>query len=97
MVLACDYGLNANGYRKEPEGLREVPLPAIIHWNFNHFVVLCGFKNKVVLNDPARGRVEVCLEEFDESFTGIVLCFELTEVCVPPASPGVAGNLPRSG
>ncbi|MFB5027488.1 MAG: cysteine peptidase family C39 domain-containing protein [Limnochordia bacterium] len=77
VLVARSHGLKANGYRKEPEGLREVPLPAIIHWNFNHFVVLCGFKkNKVVLNDPARGRVEVSLEEFDESFTGIVLCFE---------------------
>lgn len=56
VLVARSHGLKANGYRKEPEGLREVPLPAIIHWNFNHFVVLCGFKkNKVVLNDPARG------------------------------------------
>lgn len=48
----------------------------ILHWNFNHFVVLCGFKkNKAVLNDPARGRVAVSLEELDRAFTGIVLCF----------------------
>ena len=55
----------------------QVAFPCIIHWNFNHFVVLDGFKgNKAVLNDPARGSVSVSMEEFDRSFTGIVLTFE---------------------
>ena len=44
LTVARTHGLKAQGYRKEPEALRELPLPAIIHWNFNHFVVLCGFK-----------------------------------------------------
>lgn len=88
MVVARSHGLKAQGYRKEPEALRDVPLPAIIHWNFNHFVVLCGFKkNRVVLNDPAQGRVEVSLEEFDQSFTGVVLCFEKTDQFVPSGKP----------
>ncbi|MGI6148611.1 MAG: hypothetical protein GX195_12475 [Firmicutes bacterium] len=88
VMVARAYGLKAQGYRKEPEGLRSIPLPAIIHWNFNHFVVLNGFKkDKAVLNDPARGRVEVSLEEFDESFTGVVLCFEKTEAFVPSGKP----------
>lgn len=88
MVVARSHGLKAQGYRKEPEALRDVPLPAIIHWNFNHFVVLCGLKkNRVVLNDPAQGRVEVSLEEFDQSFTGVVLCFEKTDQFVPSGKP----------
>lgn len=88
MVVARSHGLKAQGYRKEPEALRDVPLPAIIHWNFNHFVVLCGFKkNRVVLNDPAQGRVEVSLEEIDQSFTGVVLCFEKTDQFVPSGKP----------
>ncbi|MGI6357695.1 MAG: NHLP family bacteriocin export ABC transporter peptidase/permease/ATPase subunit [Bacillota bacterium] len=74
------YGLDARGYRMEPEALRQITLPAIIHWNFNHFVVLNGFKKaKAVINDPGRGTVEVPWEEFDKAFTGIVLRFDLTE------------------
>lgn len=88
LVVARAHGLKAQGYRREPEALRDMPLPAIIHWNFNHFVVLCGFKkDRAVLNDPGRGRVEVSLEEFDESFTGIVLCFEKTDQFVPFGKP----------
>ena len=54
---ARSYGLIAKGYRFEPESLRENgTYPCIIHWNFNHFVVLNGFKgNKAYLNDPAKG------------------------------------------
>ncbi len=75
LLAARSYGMEARGYRLEPEQLRtQVAFPCIIHWNFNHFVVLNGFKkNKAVLNDPARGVVEVSMEEFDASFTGIVL------------------------
>ena len=50
--------------------------PCIIHWNFNHFVVLDGFKgNTAYINDPARGEVRVPMEEFDRSFTGVCLQF----------------------
>ncbi|HAA37763.1 MAG TPA: NHLP family bacteriocin export ABC transporter peptidase/permease/ATPase, partial [Firmicutes bacterium] len=88
LVAARSYGLKAQGYRMEPDALRSIVFPAIIHWNFNHFVVLCGFKkDKAVLNDPARGTVEVTLEEFDRAFTGIVLCFEKTENFVPSGKP----------
>ena len=42
---ARSYGLVAKGYRYEPDVLKkEGKFPCIIHWNFNHFVVLCGFK-----------------------------------------------------
>ena len=79
------YGLDAHGYRMEPEGLKENgTFPCIIHWEFNHFVVLDGFKNgKAVLNDPARGIVQIPMERFDESFTGLVLTFEPGEGFVP--------------
>jgi len=49
----------------------------IIHWNFNHFLVLEGFKkDRVYLSDPAHGRYAVSLEEFDRSFTGVALAIE---------------------
>ncbi len=78
MVAARSYGMNASAWRADPESLlEEGPFPCIIHWGFNHFVVLCGFKGKkAVLNDPARGRVEVPWEEFDNEFTGVVITLE---------------------
>ncbi len=61
ILAARSYGMKASGWKVEVEDLAEEgPFPCIIHWGFNHFVVLCGFhRGKAVLNDPARGRVEV--------------------------------------
>ena len=74
-LAAQHYGFDVNAYRMSPEVLRdEGTYPCIIHWNMNHFVVLDGFRGKkVYLNDPARGSVTVSWEEFDKSFTGVVL------------------------
>ena len=77
LVAARNYGLNAKGYRYEPLALKQNgTFPCIIHWNFNHFVVLDGFKkDKAIINDPEKGKVEISMEEFDNSFTGICLQF----------------------
>ncbi|WP_027398979.1 NHLP family bacteriocin export ABC transporter peptidase/permease/ATPase subunit [Anaerovorax odorimutans] len=80
LKAARKYGLNAEGYRKEPESLKEMQMPVVIHWNFEHFLVLEGFhKGKVFLNDPASGSRVVTEEEFNRSFTGIVLSFTPTD------------------
>ena len=72
---AKSYGFDVKGFRKSPDSIRTSgKFPCIIHWNFNHFVVLCGFKGKYAyINDPARGFVKVDADEFDKSFTGVVI------------------------
>ncbi len=86
---ARSYGLTAKGYRYEPEDLRKVgKFPCIIHWEFNHFVVLDGFRgDKAVINDPARGTLTVSMKTFDEAFTGICLMFEPTAEFKPSGKP----------
>ena len=79
MVKAAKaYGLAARGFKREPQALRDMPLPMIVHWNFNHFVVLEGFGRggRVHLADPAHGARVVTGEELDQSFTGVALTFE---------------------
>ena len=71
------YNLEAKGYSiKSLEKLDEQPLPAIIFWNFFHFVVLEGrTRNGWRINDPAVGRRVVPEDEFNTSYTGVVLTF----------------------
>ncbi len=72
---ARNRGCDANGYRWNADRLKEVgAYPLIIHWEFNHFVVLEGIKgNTVYLNDPAMGRRTVKWDEFRTSYTGVAL------------------------
>ena len=89
LKAARSYGLTAKGYRYEPDELKKNgKFPCIIHWNFNHFVVLDGFKgNKAVLNDPAKGTYSVPMETFDNSFTGICMMFEPSDSFEPGGKP----------
>jgi len=83
------YGLAGKGFKREPEDLVELPLPSIIHWNFNHFVVFEGFHGDwAFINDPAVGRRRVSRTELAEAFTGVVLAFgptgEFRKAGAPP-------------
>ena len=82
------YGLNARGFRKELAALSDLPLPMIVFWNFNHFLVVEGFSAEgVSLNDPAGGCRIASWEEFDQSFTGVALTFETTPEFRPQGEP----------
>ena len=71
----------ADGYRWTASDILKLipakPFPLIIHWEFNHFVVLEGIQNGVCyLNDPGMGRRTVPFEEFRTSYTGVALRIE---------------------
>lgn len=81
LKAARSYGMKASGYTFSIKGIqKKAAYPCILFWNFNHFVVLNGFKGKYALiNDPGRGAIKVDMEEFDRSFTGIALIMEPTD------------------
>ena len=70
------YGLEPQGWRREPEQLRDMEMPLIVFWEFNHFIVLEGLRgDSYLVNDPANGHGIIDGDEFDEGFTGVVLSF----------------------
>lgn len=81
LKAARSYGLSAKGMSYSASALRSSgSFPCILFWNFNHFVVLRGFRGKFAyINDPARGQVKIPIEQFEDSFTGIALVFEKTD------------------
>lgn len=75
--IATDLGLAARPLRLELVELQDLRLPAVLHWNLDHFVVLTAVgRRTLTLHDPARGRREVGYAEADAAFTGVAL--ELT-------------------
>lgn len=77
LKAARKYGMVAKGFKYELENLYELKYPIILFWNFNHFLVLEGFKkSRVYINDPAMGPRTIPLEELDASFSGVALTFE---------------------
>jgi NHLM bacteriocin system ABC transporter peptidase/ATP-binding protein len=76
VAAARGYGLEAKAFKREPEQLKQMTFPLVIHWRFYHFLVVEGwFPGGWYLNDPAMGPRTCDDEEFDESFTGVALQF----------------------
>ncbi|MFE2079316.1 cysteine peptidase family C39 domain-containing protein, partial [Streptomyces scopuliridis] len=81
LKAARSYGLQAKGMQMEPAALAGVRPPAILFWEFNHYVVYDGMGRRlgrrgVYVNDPGKGRRFVSAEDFDTGFTGVALVFE---------------------
>lgn len=71
------FGLRGRGVRLELEDLGHLPSASVLHWGFEHFVVLEGLARRGVrVVDPARGRWLVPHDRFREKFTGVAVTFE---------------------
>jgi len=67
-------GLSGRPLRVELHALGQVRRPAVLHWDFSHFVVLTEWQgDRGVIHDPAAGRRAVTAEELSRHFTGVVL------------------------
>ncbi|WP_338847254.1 peptidase domain-containing ABC transporter [Massilia sp. W12] len=74
MQSAQRLGLHTRALKLDLADLRNLRLPCILHWEFNHFVILEGLSgDKVRIIDPAIGRRELKIEQFSHSFTGVAL------------------------
>ncbi|MFN2203306.1 MAG: peptidase domain-containing ABC transporter [Caldilineaceae bacterium] len=72
-----ELGLRVRAFSLEPSSMGQVRLPAIVHWQFMHFLVVERWTDKAVhVVDPAAGRRKLTHEEFNEGFTGVVLTME---------------------
>ncbi|MFE9612250.1 NHLP family bacteriocin export ABC transporter peptidase/permease/ATPase subunit [Streptomyces sp. NPDC006012] len=100
LKAARGFGLTAKGMQMDLAALAEVAAPAILFWEFNHYVVYDGMGRRfgrrgVYINDPGKGRRFVPMEEFDGSFTGVVLVLEPGEGFARGGRrPGILGAMP---
>jgi ATP-binding cassette subfamily C protein len=77
MVAARNYGMNTRAVKREPEALKTLTFPLVIHWKFYHYLVVEGwYPGGWYLNDPANGPRKCPDEEFDKCFTGVVLSLQ---------------------
>ena len=77
--VAGELGLKTDAVRATADDLDVLPLPAILHWQHSHFVVLEKVdKRGARILDPASGRVRISRAQLAESFSGIALLFEPT-------------------
>ena len=95
MIAARGYGMLAKAFKRDPEELKSMEFPLIVHWRFYHFLVVEGYDSKGwILNDPALGPRHCDDAEFDECFTGITIDLKPGPDFVQDGKrPGVVGRL----
>lgn len=72
--IAGRLDLGTRALKLDLDHLNQLRLPCILHWNFNHFVVLKEVNGKhAVIHDPAQGIRKLTLDEVSQSFTGVAL------------------------
>ena len=77
ILAARSFGLDAKGFQKGIDALEQLKPPAILFWEFNHFVVLeATTPQGIWVNNPATGRLCLTPEEFDRSYTGVVISMQ---------------------
>jgi HlyB family type I secretion system ABC transporter len=89
---ASELGLAARAVKVSPRNLSQMPLPAIVHWEGDHWVVLYDVVDSHVrVADPALGRRRLTREEFERSWTGYAALFDYTEAFeqAPVTRPGL--------
>jgi ATP-binding cassette subfamily B protein RaxB len=80
METASQLHFSTRALRTEIDSLKNLQLPAILHWDFNHFVVLKAVRShKLIIHDPAQGVRYIDIGEVSKFFTGIVLELYPTE------------------
>ena len=94
---ANELGLAARAVKASPAGLGQLPLPAIVHWDGNHWVVLYDVDDgHVRISDPAVGKRRMTRAEFEEKWSGYAALFDYTDrfAANPEARPGIAWLFP---
>ncbi len=76
-AAAREFGLRAKAFSLRISDFSEVPVPCVIHWNGNHFVLLERWSHtQAEVVDPALGRRRISASDFDAAFSGVVMVFE---------------------
>jgi len=76
MDAAEEKHLGSRALQCELQEIGQLQTPCVLHWDMNHFVVLesvSSSNSKVVIVDPAKGRLTMDLAQFSQHFTGIAL------------------------
>ncbi len=82
--IAAQLKFSARPLKVEMEQIDKLAVPAILHWDFNHFVVLTRVRNgQITIHDPARGARQLSLSEASKHFTGVALEIEPTQEFKP--------------